>query len=65
MKTIINLDPSDLFCISCQCQYDRSDLIERPPQGPQQDCADQRCPCHALYWLTVPELTKRRLWGDR
>ncbi len=50
-----------MLCLACQCDFSRKE----PPDGPQQKCLDERCPCHALYWLTVPELVKRRLWGDR
>lgn len=64
--TIIQLDPRGTFCISCQCPYDHRGLGGRElPAGPSKDCADERCPCHAVYWMTVPETIKRQLWGDR
>ena len=28
-------------------------------------CGDLICPCHWAYWDSIPELEKRRLWGDR
>lgn len=66
MKTIISLLPvGDLRCASCQCAYWDADPAEEPPQGPGIDCFDPACPCHAVYWMTVPENVKRRLWGDR
>jgi hypothetical protein len=56
------LDPEAfMHCISCHCPYDASD----EPRGPFEGCADEACPCHATYWLTVPELQKRKVWGDR
>lgn len=52
-----------MLCLSCQCRYDGND--DATTWGPQEGCYDEACPCHAAYWLTVPEAHKRRLWGDR
>lgn len=50
-----------IFCQSCGCYVDRGDT----PSGPEKSCASEVCACHAVYWMTVPETHKRRLWGDR
>lgn len=63
MSFLVDYHPMEqpLLCLSCQCRYSKAD----PPSGPEQDCADELCPCHGAYWQTVPETVKRRLWGDR
>lgn len=50
-----------IFCLSCQCYIDHRDRA----QGPESNCASEVCACHAVYWMTVPELRKRAVWGDR
>lgn len=51
----------ELLCLSCGC----STSLSEPPEGPSSDCGEETCPCHAVYWMTVPENVKRALWGDR
>lgn len=54
------LDPEDEYpkrCISCECPWDDA--------APEADCPTVQCPCHAVYWMTVPENEKRAMWGDR
>lgn len=55
------IDEETLLCQSCGCYVSH----EEPPSGPELECAAPFCPCHAVYWMTVPENVKRALVGDR
>ena len=50
------------FCGNCACVHldDVPGLLK-----PTAECVWQLCDCHSAYWNSIPELEKRRLWGDR
>jgi hypothetical protein len=50
------------FCGNCSCiPGDLVPLLFRPTS----ECEWPLCDCHTAYWASIPELEKRRLWGDR
>jgi hypothetical protein len=58
----VALDPEEvLMCNNCGCEL--TGIPEN--DAPLAECPWHLCDCHAAYWKTVPELEKRRLWGDR
>lgn len=58
----VALDPEQvLMCNGCGCELTEIDEHNHP----SAQCPWGLCDCHSAYWLTVPELEKRRLWGDR
>lgn len=59
------LDPSAgeevLMCMNCGCGSEPDPVNNLP----DSTCDWQLCDCHSVYWSSVPELEKRRLWGDQ
>lgn len=57
------------WCPSCTCGWHKAlDAFDVTP--PEATCRNVSCDCHASYWQSVdfdrlPELEKRRLYGDR
>ena len=50
-----------LFCSNCLCVPATVPALLLPAAG----CLWSLCDCHTDYWASIPELEKRRLWGDR
>lgn len=57
------------WCPSCTCGWHKPvDAFDVTP--PEPECRNTECQCHREFWRSVdlralPELEKRRLYGDR